>query len=235
MNIDLMISADHINAYKLEGKTVIVIDVLRATSVIVTAIKNGCKEVIPVLSTEEAFDLCKKDRALYILGGERNALKIEGFNCSNSPLDYTEEVIKNKTFIITTSNGTRAIKGSKRARNILIGAMINAEAVAKKVCAINNDLVIVNSGTNGEFSMDDFICGGYIISKIKEINKKINLTDIAKTSYMVYENHKDIISFIKDATHYNRLTRLRSEDDLEYCIQKDIIDIVPEYKDGKIK
>jgi len=233
MLIDLIISADDIKKEKLIDKTVVVIDMLRATSVITTAIANGCNGVIPVLTIEEALAIAGEEREKYILGGERKALKIEGFDFSNSPLDYTKENVEGKTLVNTTSNGTRAIKGSEGARNILIGAMINAKAVAKKILELNNDVVIVNAGTLGEFSMDDFICGGYIIDHIaKEI--VVDLTDIAATAHYIYANNEDIISFIKYARHFKRIMELGLNDDLEYCCTKDCVDIVPEYNEGKI-
>src|SRR3712207_6042731 len=100
MKIDVIISANDIKEEKVKGKTVIIIDILRATSVIVTAINNGCNEVIPVLEVEDALKIVKNNRNKYILGGERNALKIKDFDFSNSPLDYTKDVVSNKTLVI---------------------------------------------------------------------------------------------------------------------------------------
>lgn len=234
MKIDIIISADDIKEEKILHKSVIVIDMLRATSVVITAINNGCKEVIPVLTIEEALEIYHKNREKYIMGGERKALKIEGFHCSNSPLEYIRQVVENKTLVITTSNGTRAIKGSIMAKNILIGALINAEEVANRSISLNNDVVIVNAGTYGQFSMDDFICSGYIINCIIK-KMKVNLTDIAKTALYVYKQNPDIITFIKKASHYKRIQKLKLYDDLEYCCRRDIIKIVPEYIDGIIK
>lgn len=236
MTIDVVISADDIKNDVIKGKTVIVIDMLRATSVITTAVANGCSKVIPVLTIEEAVDIAKDNKNEYILGGERKALKIEGFDCSNSPLEYTKDVVKNKTIVITTSNGTRAIKGCEDAKNILIGAMINAKAVAKKAMELNNDVVLVNAGTYGQFSMDDFICSGYMIDcMISMSDYKIGLSDIATTAHYIYENNKDIIGFVKNASHYKRIMDLKLYDDLDYCCKKDIIDVVPEYLNGIIK
>lgn len=234
MKIDIIVSADDIKKEKILNKSVIVIDVLRATSVIITAINNGCNKVIPVLTIEEALEIYDKDREKYIMGGERKALKIEGFHCSNSPLEYSRQVVENKTLIITTSNGTRAIKRSTLAKNILIGAFINAEDVANRSINLNNDVTIVNAGTYGQFSIDDFICSGYIISCIMRKIKAV-LTDISKTALYIYEQNTDIITFIKKASHYKRIERLKLYNDLEYCCKKDIIKIVPEYIDGVIK
>ncbi|EDS78163.1 2-phosphosulfolactate phosphatase family protein [Clostridium massiliodielmoense] len=233
MKIDLIISASDIKEEKIKNKTVVVIDILRATSVIVTALNNGCNEVIPVLEVEDAMDIVKNNREKYILGGERNALKIEGFDFSNSPLDYTKDVAHGKTLVMTTTNGTRAIHGAMSAKNILIGAMINAKSVANKVLELDNDLVIINSGTNGEFSIDDFVCAGYIIDCILK-DRDAELSDIAITSHYVYSENKDIHSFVHNAKHYKILSNLGLKDDINYCCSKDIIDIAPEFHYPKI-
>jgi 2-phosphosulfolactate phosphatase len=232
MRVDLIISADDIKQEKVTGKSIVVVDMLRATSVITTAINNGCNSVIPVLTVEEALEIVSKNRNKYILGGERKALKIEGFDCANSPLEYKRSIVEDKTLVITTSNGTRAIKGSSGAKSILIGAMINAKAVAKKLVDLNNDIVIVNAGTYGQFSIDDFICSGYIINCLLDEETDIELTDVSKTAYYIYKENRDVVSFIKYANHYKRIKELGLEKDLDYCCKKDIIDIVPIYKNG---
>jgi 2-phosphosulfolactate phosphatase len=251
MKVDLIISAGDIKKEKVKDKTVVIIDMLRATSVIATAIANGCKEVIPVLTIEEALELSRKDRDNCILGGERKALKIEGFNCSNSPIEYRREVVKNKSIILTTTNGTRAIKASEGAKNIYIGAMINAKAIASQLASSKEDIVFVNAGTYDEFSMDDFICSGYIIDCLLNLTDlslhgislkggdvseiRIELSDIAKTAHYIYKMNRDIVSYIKNASHYERLIELGLSDDLEYCCRKDLTKVVPIYKDGIIK
>ena len=95
---------------------------------------------------------------------------------------------------MTTTNGTRTLAKCGAAKRIFVAAMINAKAVAEKLLEINEDVVIVNAGTNGNFSMDDYICSGYIINEMLKIKKNIDLTDIATTANMIYENNTDIIS-----------------------------------------
>lgn len=233
MNIDIIISSDDIKEEKIHSKVVVVIDMLRATTVIITAIKNGCNRVIPVVDIEDAVRAAEDNREDCILGGERRALKIEGFDCSNSPLEYTSEIVKDKTLIITTTNGTRAIHGSSAAEQIIIGAMINGRAVAKRVLELNKDVVFVNAGTYGQFSMDDFICSGYIINCIME-EVKAELTDLAFTAHHIYNNHSDIVSYLQYGRHFNVLKELGLENDLTYCCSKDITDVIPVYKDGII-
>ena len=235
MKVDIIISADDIIESKIEDKIVVVIDMFRATSVIVTALNNGCREVVPYLTIEETLEHAGKlNRQDYILGGERRAVKIEGFDLSNSPIEYKKNVVENKTVLMTTTNGTRTLTKSTNAKTILIAAMINAKAVAEKLLEINEDVVIINAGTNGNFSMDDYICSGYIINEMLNVNNKIQLTDIARTANIIYEANTDIISYVKEASHYSVMKSLELDEDIQYCMKKSIIDIVPEYKDKKI-
>lgn len=235
MKVDIIISADDIVESKIENKIVVIIDIFRATSVIVTALNNGCKEVLPFLTIEETLENAKRfNRQDYILGGERRAVKIEGFDLSNSPLEYAEDIVKNKHVLMTTTNGTRTLTKSTSAKRILIAAMINARAVAKKLIEINEDVMIINAGTNGNFSMDDYICSGYIINEMLNHDKGLELTDIAKTASIIYEGNSNILSYVKEATHYSVMKSLNLDCDIEYCIKKSIINIVPEYKNNSI-
>ena len=235
MKVDIIISADDINESKIENKVVVVIDMFRATSVIITALNNGCREVVPYLTIEETLEHADKLRRKdYVLGGERKAVKIDGFDLSNSPLEYSKERVENKTILMTTTNGTRTLTKAIGAKKVLIGAMINAKAVAERLIQINEDVVIINAGTNGNFSMDDYICSGCIINEMLKKDENLILTDIAKTANIIYEGHEDILSYVKKASHYSFMKSLNLDKDIEYCIQKSIVKEVPEYCDGKI-
>ena len=233
MKIDMIICGDYVTTEAVRNATVIVVDVLRATSVIITALNNGAKSVVPVTSVEEALSTKKKLESV-VLGGERRAQKIEGFDLSNSPLEYKSEVIHDRNVVITTTNGTKAISKSSAANKVYIGALINAKAVSSKAVKNEKDIIIVNAGTNGVFSMDDFITGGAIIDEILS-EQEYELTDIAKTALVIYRSHKDIKSYVKGAARYQILVDLGLEEDIDYCLQKDLFNIVPEYKDGIIK
>lgn len=234
MKIDVVISADYIKQEDLKEKSVVIIDVLRATSVITTALANGAKEVIPTLTVEEAFEKKKEIGESSLLAGERQAKKIDGFELSNSPLEFTKDKVKAKTIILSTTNGTRALTLASTGARILIASILNTKAVAKKLIEIGKDIVIINAGTNGKFSTDDFICCGYIISEVKN-STSCDLTDIARVSMDIYDNNSDIKEYIKNATHYGVLVSLGLEADIQYCCKKDLFDIVPEYIDGKLK
>lgn len=234
MKIDVVISADHIKESDLSSKAIVVIDMLRATSVMVTAIGNGAKRVIPTLTIEEAFHIKNKLKEDVVLGGERQAKKIEGFDFSNSPLEFTKDKVEGKTVVMSTTNGTRALTLSSKGERVFIASVLNAKAMAQKLVSLNMDIILVNAGTNGAFSTDDFICSGYIISEIMK-EKKAVLTDIAKVAKEIYENNKDIRKYIEGATHYEVLKSLNLEADIDYCSTKDMFDIVVEYKNGELK
>ena len=237
MKIDVIISANHIDEEALRGKVAVVIDMLRATSVITTALANGANKVIPVVSVEKAFEIAAEIKASgeeVLLGGERNALKIEGFDFSNSPLEFKKEIVEGKNVIMTTTNGTRALNLCAKADKVIVASMLNGQAVAQYLKDEDKEIIFVNSGTNGQFSGDDFICAGYMISELTKFCDT-ELTDIAKTAKYIYENNEDITSFIKDVKHYGILKNLGLEEDLKYCSTKEFTDLVFEFNDGEIK
>ncbi|WP_160670243.1 2-phosphosulfolactate phosphatase family protein [Clostridium sp. C8-1-8] len=233
MNIDVIISADDIRPELIKNKVVVVIDMLRATSVITTALANGAEKVIPVLTVEESFKIAESLNNEVILGGERRAVKIDGFHMSNSPLEYTKQEVEGKTVILSTTNGTKAINNCLEADKIYIGCMLNAKAVADKLIELDKDVVFVNAGTLGKFSIDDFICAGYMIKCISENSNSI-ISDLAFTAKYVYDNNNNVLDYIKNARHYEVLKSLNLEADIQYCVKKDLFSIVPEYKDGEI-
>lgn len=233
MKISLMPRVEDININDIAGSSAVVIDMLRATSVIVTALYNGAEHVVPVLTTDEAKNAIYRFRNA-VLGGERKGLKIEGFDAGNSPLEYTREFIQGRTLIITTSNGTRAINNCNEAKNIYIGSMLNGKAAALKAVENGTDISIVCAGTQGRFSLDDFTCAGLIIDEILKM-KDYELSDISFLARHTYtQNEENIEGFIKNASHYKYLCSIGQGEDIKYCCSRNIIDIVPTCKEGII-
>lgn len=232
MNLKLWPTVDFINEEELLGKTVVVIDVLRATSVITTALANGASEVIVKVEVEEAIEL--KDEET-LIGGERKAQKIKGFDLSNSPLEYSREIVENRRIVLTTTNGTKTIHRAAHADKIYIGSMLNGRAVANALVEEGKDIIIACAGTQGDFSLDDFICAGKIIYDVYNM-LEISMDDFAASAYMAYrDNRNDIISYIKMASHYKYLISIGLEKDIHYCFTEDILKIVPVVKNGVIK
>jgi 2-phosphosulfolactate phosphatase len=238
MKIEVYGTQSSVTEKELKDKTVIVVDVLRATSTIITALENGCKEVIPVAEIDEAVSITRTvDNDTFLLGGERNAVRIEGFHLSNSPLEYTKEAVEGRTVVITTTNGTRAIKKAESGERIYIGGFRNVSAVGIKAAEETNGLIIICAGTEGKFSTDDILTAGAIISKILEWRAdEIQIDDLGKVCRFLYEYHKnDILGALKDTRHYKVLVQHGFEEDIRFCFQKDATDVIPFYKDGVIR
>ncbi|WP_282039946.1 2-phosphosulfolactate phosphatase [Saccharicrinis aurantiacus] len=234
MNVDVISSAREIFPDKVENKTVVVIDVLRATSVMTTALANGAKQIIPVLHPEDAFEVQKEmGKENVVLGGEREAVPIEGFDFGNSPFSYSPEIIKDKTLVITTTNGTRAIINSKGASKLYVGAFLNDRAIVEAVTG-DEEVVLVASGSHDHFTMEDSLCAGKIAYHLQQ--NGAHLSDVAIAMATLYEQNKDDIHALgSKGKHYKRLTGLGATEDLEYCYKSDVLDVVPVYtKEGTL-
>ncbi|SKC91773.1 2-phosphosulfolactate phosphatase [Maledivibacter halophilus] len=236
MNIDVMASVKEVNSHRIFKKNVVVIDVLRATSTIVTALANNAFSVIPVEHIEEARKIREDEKeGMILLGGEREAKIIDGFHFGNSPLSYMEDKVKDRKVVLTTTNGTRTIKACIGGENLYIASFLNVTAVIEKLIEYGKDIVIVCSGTDGQYSMDDALCAGMIISLINNM-KNIITTDLGWTIKELYEAYKyDFHGLLKNCRHYKRLKENGFEEDLKYCLQTDIYDIVPIYREGSIQ
>ena len=219
---------------QLAGETVVMIDALRASATIITAVANGCDRIIPVENTERAMEVYKQQIGEIILGGESEAQKIQGFHFGNSPLEYTEEVVKDKTLVYCTTNGTRAINATMGAENAFIGTLINARAVARRISEYEK-VWIVCAGSKGRLSIEDFFAAGAIINCLAELNKKIEFFDEGQLALINYRNYKDNPSqLLTGSRHYERLLELGFEEDIDYCLKESFIDIVPVYHEGII-
>ncbi|WKV08231.2 2-phosphosulfolactate phosphatase family protein [Thermoanaerobacterium sp. CMT5567-10] len=220
----------------LKGKVVVVIDTLRATSVITTALVNGAKEIIPVADIEDAINISGHlERDMILLGGERNAVKIEGFDLSNSPLEYSEDVVKGKTIIITTTNGTRALKKASSSDDVVVGCLLNVTSVADYIYKENKDVVIICAGTEGKFSIDDIITAGAILDRLEKLSP-YESDDLSKASYFLYKSFQDnILNIMKYGYHLNRIEKLGFHEDVEFCTTIDKFSVVPKYVNGVVR
>ncbi len=236
MRIDVYATPDSAREKDLKDRMVVVVDVLRATSTIITGLHNGCREFIPVIDIEEAVNIAKNyERDAFLLGGERNAQKIEGFHLSNSPREYTRDVVEGRTIIITTTNGTKAIRKASDAKEVIIAGFMNVNAVCDYIREIGEDTAMVCAGTDGRFSLEDILAVGAIISKLED-EIRLELDDLGMVCRYLYENNEDDLERILRGTyHYSRLVELGYEKDIEYCLKMNTAPIVPIYQDGVIR
>src|SRR3972149_6076096 len=179
MHIDIQFLPSPPHPNLLSDRVVVVIDVLRATSVMVHAMSQGASEIIPLATVEEAFRMARAfPREFVILGGERENKEIPGFDLGNSPKEYAEERVKGKKLILTTTNGTRAFHAVSSGKEILAGSFLNIGAIAQRCLELNKNIFIFPSGDEGNFSLEDTLCGGMLIDLIiRKEKKQIFLTD----------------------------------------------------------
>ena len=238
MFIDIQFLPSPPNLHLLSDRVIVVIDILRATSTMVHALSQGASEIIPVATVEKAFQMAKVfPRDSIILGGERESKKIQGFDLGNSPKEYVIEKVKGKKLILTTTNGTKAFHLVSLGKEILVGSFFNIGAIAKRCLELDPDLLIFPSGDEGNFSLEDTICGGMLIELIiKKSRKPISLTDASQCAQILYQRFEaNLIKAFHLSSHGRELINRGFGDDLTYCAQIDITDIVPEFKNGVIR
>jgi 2-phosphosulfolactate phosphatase len=238
MHIDIRFLPFPLNPNSLFNRAVVVIDVLRATSVMVHALSEGAMEVIPVATVEEALQRVKIfDSGSALLGGERGSRKIEGFDLGNSPKEYFADRVKGKRLVLTTTNGTKAFHLVSSGEEIMVGSFFNIGATARRCLELDKDLLIFPSGDSGEFSLEDTVCGGMLIDLIlKEGKETFTLTDASHTALILYQRFKDDLSEAFNLSlHGRELADLGLGEDLLYCARTDVTNIVPIFRRGVIR
>ncbi len=235
MRVEIVGYAAELSPEKVRGKNVVVIDVLRATTVMVTALMNGAKEIVATKEVEEAINCYSKyDKSQVLLGGERNAVRIEGFQLANSPFEYGEETVHGKTIIMTTTNGTKAIERSLSAKTVVIASFLNATAIGSWLGEQNTDVVIVCAGSAGSYTLEDALCAGMIAKDLAE-RFGATLTDFAYTVKFLYEGFEgNIMAALQNCNHAQLLISKGFISDVEYCLQQDITNIIPILTGGVI-
>ena len=233
MKLDVAFLPREIAGLNLSDTVCIVLDIFRATTCIVTAFSNDCKKIIPVLSIEEAHKLAEQLGPV-LLAGERQSIKMDGCDLGNSPFEFSRTKVGDQTVIMTTSNGTAAVKATEKAYCTLIGSFINASAVCQEARRYEKDIVIVCAGTDRIFSLEDALCAGLLVQTLAEIDG-ISLTDSATSALLMYrEAETKMTEIAGNSRNGRRLRDLNRADEIAYCLQTDIFHIVPHYAEGKI-
>jgi len=237
MKINVHYSTLHFDDLYFTGKTSVVIDVLRATTVIVTALKNGAREIIPVSTVDFAMKVSGNVFGNQtIIGGERNNKKVEGFNLGNSPLEYTPDVVTGKSIILYTTNGSKAIVKAKFSENLFICCFHNLPAVANHLITLDKDVEIICSGENGNFNLEDAICAGRLLSEIEKVNENIEISDSGKVCLILNKSlGKNIAKMLKDTEHGKNLIESGFAQDIKVCAQYGITDTIPFFFSGSIR
>lgn len=233
--LEVFSSATSFQEEELRGKTVVMIDVLRASSTIASALSNGAKGVIPVADMATGSRISQEmDSAKVLLCGEKNGVKIEGYDLGNSPLDYTRDRVSGKTIILNTTNGTKALKRSLQARQVVIGSFLNLGSVVEYL-GDKEDIAFVCAGWRGRMSLEDLLCAGNIIYEIIGNTLPETAFDGAKVALGLYEKFSDDIEqTVQSSNHGRRLQNIIDEGDFMYCCKVNQLQVLPVMKDGII-
>ena len=224
--------SDLFERYTNPESIVVVIDVLRATSVISTAFHYGVKEIIPVQTLDEAVNFKGKEN--YIVAAERNAMLIEGFDFGNSPFHYMNEKVKNKTLVLTTTNGTKALKMAETHQSI-IASFVNFEAIVNYLIAQNKDVILLCSGWKGFFNLEDSIFAGKLADRLMR-KGFVNSNDSTLAAIELFKvSEEDLFNFLRGSSHRKRLKSLNMEEDTKFCLNPTFqSNIVPILENGKL-
>jgi 2-phosphosulfolactate phosphatase len=220
---------------ELAGGAAVVIDVLRATTVIAHALAAGASRVIPCLEVEDALQTAARlPKGQAVLGGERGGLKIDGFDLGNSPDEFTPESVGGRTLVFTTTNGTRAMMACKLARRVVTGAFVNASAVADTLAGEDN-VHLLCAGTRGEVTREDVLCAGFLAERLSrgrpsnlEINDQLLIARDAWQSFLASQERTDLASTLRSTQGGRNLIRLGLAHDIEVASRLDRFTIVPE-------
>src|SRR5690606_5586402 len=216
--------------YKLENSIAVIIDIFRATSSICYGIDNGAAAIIPVATVDECLSF-KGNGSL--LAAERNGAVVDGFDFGNSTFSYTAEKVKDKTIVLTTTNGTRAIQLSKNAKKVLIGSFLNLSALCDWLKEQNDSVVLVCAGWKENFSLEDALFAGAVVEKLQD---SFAIADDGATAALdLYSLAKaDLPKYLTKSSHSERLKTLHIEKDIAFCLQFDTLDSIPVLEDDKL-
>lgn len=237
MKLDVCLLPLEVTEERIKDRAVAVIDVLRASTSILTALENGARSIIPTDSVADAMEKAQQfERDTLLLCGERDGKKIVGFDLGNSPFEYRADLVKGKTIIFSSTNGSRTMLKTHGSRSTIVACMNNLSASIQYLLQQNVDIVIVCSGKLSRFSLEDAVCAGLIVNMIAEANPEFVLTDGAlAASALAMVHGSDLLGMLELSRHGGYLQSIGMGDDLPVCAQVDRFASVPVYREGKIQ
>jgi 2-phosphosulfolactate phosphatase len=240
MRLDVVFTPSGITPSEVQGRTVFVIDILRATTAMCAALYHGAKAMIPVANTEEALRLAQtigSDDVL--LAGEKNCVRIPGFQLGNSPLEMTESVVRNKTIIVTTTNGTKALLACQGAGGVYPACAANLTLAGEKAReALERDryIVLVCAGRDGSFSLDDAYCAGRLaVAALGGRRPRRGLNDAALASLDLVRRYGDHWERPLSYSRAGReLIKLGFREDLLDASRLDAYPVLPHFHERRV-
>jgi len=233
--LNTVLSPSLLKLYDISNSTVVIIDILRATSTIAAALYNGAKSVIPVDSVAGCIKLGKQMEV--ITAGERDGKIAEGLQYGNTPLQYTVDFIKGKTLVLTTTNGTKLLHLAlaANAQSIITGSFCNISTVCDFLLKQNTNVILACAAWKNRINIEDTLFAGAVINRIKShFDINCDASEIAESLYL--QANGELLNFmkIKKASHYLRLMSFGLEEDIRFCFTQDNANILCLYSGGRL-
>lgn len=239
MRLDVYFGGHQLPPADVQGRVVLVIDVLRASTTVAVALANGARAVIPFDSSDEVVARAKQfERSDVLLAGERKMHAIPGFDLGNSPREYTREVVEGKTVLLTTTNGTVALVGLQGARDVVVASYVNYSAVSAMIRAAargSADVAIVCAGRDRQFALEDAACAGRFTRGVIKKMDDVRLNDAAQACCLIDKQYGDRLDkLFEDSEHGRALAEAGFAEDLAVCAAVDAHPVIPIYQDRQI-
>jgi 2-phosphosulfolactate phosphatase len=239
VRLDVFFTPNQVKPIETAGRLVVIVDVLRASTTVATALGNGARTVIPVEGADEVIFRSREfARSKILLAGEQKMYPIAGFDIGNSPQAFTPAVVEGKTILITTTNGTKTLMGVQNARDIVIASYVNFSAVLvmmKLAASSNTDIAIICAGEEGSFTLEDAACAGRYVRAIPKKADSVVANDAAAASVLIEKRYGDNIAKVfKESSHGQALQSAGFGDDLTAAAEVDSYPVVPIYQDRQI-
>ena len=223
--IEVCFSPGEYHLYQEEFDLVVVLDVLRATSAICTAIEHGVKEIIPVATLDEARAYQAEG---YLVAAERGGQIVEGFDLGNSPFSYMDPALKGQTVVLTTTNGTKAINMARDKKTVVIGSLNNLDALCEWLIRQQRDVLVLGSGWKDKFNLEDTICAGAIADQCLKSGRFFADEDSTVAAKFIFRSSRDnMFAFLKASSHRRRLRKLNLNEDVKHCLTPNNCTAIP--------
>jgi 2-phosphosulfolactate phosphatase len=230
MRLDVLLTPGELVPSEIAGRTVVVLDVLRASTTIVEALAAGARTLFPVATIEEAIGLAKTlGRDEVLLAGERKALPIEGFDLGNSPREFTPERVGGKIVVMSTTNGTLAITAASGSERVVVGSWLNFQAVVDELARSGAEPVLLCAGRDRSFGLEDAVCAGQmaaaLLRALPEVEWEMN--DGARAALALAEEFPDPAQLFPVTAAGRAIIDAGLGEDLDYCARTDLRDVLP--------
>lgn len=236
MNPEVFLTAADLSEDDVRGRTVVVVDVLLAGSVIAAALDNGARAVVPVADLAEAGKLAANmDTSAYLTGGERGGNPIDGYHLGASPREYARADLDGRTVVYHSSHGTSVIAGARAAETVVVASLLNVSRVGAFLREQTDEIVIVCAGWGNRVALEDTLCAGMLLQRLWDGRDTGRIADGAHIALSLFERDAEHLErSIRRSSRAHHLAQRGDHEDVDFCLRVDAIPVLPELRDGQL-